>query len=100
VVRLSRGSFRAEAFAVVEKRLAEARAELEPAIRALHGCLHYWVGIDAASNTMLNVSLWMSMADARQMETLTPMLALASEFVRLGVTFERPITNYDCLWEI
>jgi hypothetical protein len=34
------------------------------------------------------------------METLAPMLALASEFISLGVLFERPITNYESLWEI
>ncbi len=39
-------------------------------------------------------------AAAKQMETLAPMLALAAEFVGLGVTFERPITNYEILWQI
>jgi hypothetical protein len=34
------------------------------------------------------------------METLAPMLALAAEFTNLGVTFERPITNYETLWKI
>jgi len=100
VVRLSRGRFDAARFAAVERRLAESRVGLEPAIRALDGCLHYWAGIDAVSNTMVNISVWASLADAKQMDTLAPMLALASEFVHLGVTFERPITNYDCLWEI
>ena len=100
VVRLSRGRFETDRFAAVEKRLAEARAGLAPAIRALDGCLHYWAGIDALSNTMVNISVWASVADAKQMDTLAPMLALASEFAQLGVTFERPITNYDCLWEI
>jgi len=28
------------------------------------------------------------------------MLALAGEFSKLGVNFERPIINYDVLWEI
>jgi hypothetical protein len=41
------------------------------------------------------VSVWRTLEDARPMETLAPMLALAGEFVALGVTFERPITNHD-----
>lgn len=100
VVRLSRGRFDAGQFEVVEKKMAESRVALEPAIRALRGCLHYWVGIDRVSNTIVNISVWQSLADARQMETLAPMLALAAEFVQLGVTFERPICNYETLWEL
>jgi hypothetical protein len=38
--------------------------------------------------------------DAKQMDTLVPMLALAGEFVKLGVVFERPITNYETLWQL
>jgi hypothetical protein len=34
------------------------------------------------------------------METLSSMLALAAEFSKLGVIFERPIINYDILWEV
>lgn len=49
---------------------------------------------------MINVSVWQSLADAKQMETLAPMLALTKEFIDLGVTFERPIINYDTVWEI
>jgi hypothetical protein len=62
--------------------------------------MQYWVGIDRTTNTMVNVSVWASLADAKQMETLAPMLALAGEFVERGVVFERPIANYETLWEI
>ena len=34
------------------------------------------------------------------METLTEMKLLADEFTKLGVRFERPINNYEVLWEI
>ena len=34
------------------------------------------------------------------MQTLAPMLALAEEFSREGVSFERPILNYQTLWVI
>jgi len=32
--------------------------------------------------------------------SLAPMLALAAEFTTESVVFERPITNYETLWEI
>jgi hypothetical protein len=34
------------------------------------------------------------------MRTLGPMLALAEEFTREGVRFERPIINYETLWTV
>ncbi len=49
---------------------------------------------------MVNVSIWATLADARQMDTLAPMLALAKDFAALGVTFERPILNYETLWTL
>ncbi len=52
------------------------------------------------SHTLINVSVWKTMDDARQMDTLAPMLALAGEFIELGIEFERPIHNYLTLWEI
>jgi hypothetical protein len=100
VLRLSRGSFAADNYAVIRDRLERAQSSLIPAITTLRGCLHYWAGIDQTSSTMVNISVWASLDDARQMETLAPMLALASEFTALGVRFERPITNYQSLWEI
>ena len=100
IVRISRGSFKPDDYDKIAKRLDEARRALVPGIRQLDGCLHYWAGIDHHSNTMVNVSVWRSLADAKQMETLASMLALAGEFGRLGVNFERPIINYEVLWEI
>ena len=100
IVRISRGSFKPDDYDKIAKRLDEAQRALVPGIRQLDGCLHYWAGIDHHSNTMVNVSVWRSLADAKQMDTLAPMLALAGEFSKLGVDFERPIINYDVLWEI
>ena len=57
--------------------------------------MHYWSGIDRTTSTMINVSVWKSLSNAKQMETLPSMLALASEFVKLGVVFERPVANYE-----
>jgi quinol monooxygenase YgiN len=97
VVRISRGFIKPDDYDTIAKRLEEARQTLVPGIRQLHGCLHYSAGIDHQSNTMVNVSVWRSLTDARQMETLAPMLALADEFSQLGVNFERPIVNYEVL---
>jgi hypothetical protein len=49
---------------------------------------------------MVNVSVWRSLNDAQQMQTLVPMQALAEEFTREGVRFERPIINYETLWQV
>ncbi len=100
VVRISRGAFEPAAYSAIQERLIDSKKTLIPAIRALHGCLHYYVGIDVTSNTMINVSVWASLEDAKQMDKLAPMLALAAEFTKLGVRFERPIPNYETLWEL
>ncbi|HEY5950479.1 MAG TPA: hypothetical protein VIV40_33540 [Kofleriaceae bacterium] len=100
VIRISKASFAKESYADVKARLDESRAMLEPAIRALRGCLNYWAAIDPVTNTMVNVSMWETRQDAKQLDRLTPMLALAGEFVSLGVSFEAPITNSDVLWEL
>ncbi len=100
VVRISRGSFAPEQYDAVRSRLDAAQNSLIPAIRQLHGCVHYFAAIDRESSSMVNVSVWQTLADARQMQSLAPMLALAEEFTREGVRFERPVVNYETLWEI
>lgn len=100
VLRLSKGRFAADRYAIVRQRLDDAQQTLMPAIRALGGCLHFWAGVDPVSNTLVNISVWASLEDARQMDTLAPMRALAGEFTELGVAFERPIANYETLWEV
>jgi hypothetical protein len=100
VVRISRGSFPPEKYEEVARRLSAARATLIPAIQELEGCLHYFAGIDRESSSMVNVSVWRSLAHARQMRTLAPMLALAEEFTRQGVRFERPVVDYETSWEM
>jgi len=100
IVRVSRGSFEPAAYPEIRARLIESKRTLIPAIRALHGCLHFYAAIDSASSMMINASVWESPQDARQMDTLAPMLALAAEFVKLGVRFDRPILNYEVLWDL
>ncbi len=100
VVRISRGFFKPDECDKSAKRLEEAQQTPAPGLLQLNGCLHYWAGIDHQPNTMVNVSVWRSPADAKQMETLAPMLALADESSQLGVNVERPIVNYEVLWQI
>ena len=100
IVRISRGSFAPEKYESIRARLDAAQASLVPAIRQLAGCLHFFAAIDRESSSMVNVSVWRSLADAQQMQRLGPMLALAEDFTREGVRFERPIVNYQSLWVV
>ena len=41
---------------------------LEPALRQLRGLLHYYVAVDEQESTMINVSVWTGLAEAKQMD--------------------------------
>ena len=99
-VRISKGQYRPELHAEVTARLDASSKSLVPAIRAMPGCLSYWVGSDPTSNTMVNVSVWDTLEHAQAMGSLPQMAALAKEFIGLGVEFERPIVNYPVLWQL
>ncbi len=99
VVRISQGRFDRERAGEVEARLRESRDSLEPALRRLQGLLAYYVGVDAATGTMTNTSLWASRDDAQQMSRLPEMLRLRGEFEALGIEFD-PITNHEVLWQL
>lgn len=100
IVRISKGRYAPTLHDEVTRRMDAASVTLVPAIRALPGCLSYWVGTDHASGTMVNVSVWDTMDHANAMSTLPEMAALAREFIGLGVEFERPIVNYETLWHV
>jgi hypothetical protein len=100
VIRISIGKFDADKATLVEEKLRESQARLESGIRALRGNIAYYVGVDRSNHAMHNVSVWETVADANQMATFAPMLALAGEFVALGVRFDRPILNCDTLWQL
>ncbi len=99
VVRVSQGFFEPALAQSVSTKLDEGRATLEPALKRLRGLLHYYVAVDSVSNSMVNVSVWKSLADAKQMDSLREMLAQRDVFVSLGVKFQ-PIRNYTGLWSI
>jgi hypothetical protein len=98
VIRISIGKFDADVAELVERKLAESRAHLETGIRRMNGNIAYYVGFDRTNKAMHNVSFWETVADANQMASFAPMLALGKEFAELGVRFERPILNCDTLW--
>jgi sugar (pentulose or hexulose) kinase len=100
VVRISLGRFDADKYEVVRELLDESQKTLIPAILALKGIQHYYVGIDKENNAMTNVSIWDTREDAQQMASLQAMLDLAKVFIDAGVRFERPMTNHTTLWSI
>lgn len=87
-------------FAELKKMMAEAVTVLEPGIRRMRGLIHFYAGEDEAVSSLVNVSLWRTLEDAKQLDTYQPMLDLGKEFARKGATFERPIMNYASQWEI
>jgi quinol monooxygenase YgiN len=99
VVRISRGWFEPHQFDTVKKMLADGETTLVPAIRKLSGLLHYYVGIDQRTNSMMNVSIWESDAAASRMSTLKEMLDQRDIFVAAGIRFD-PLANYEPVWEI
>ena len=99
-VRISKGSYPPQLHNKVSARLNASSETLIPAIRRLSGCMSYYVGSDAASNTMVNVSVWDTLEHAQAMSSLAEMTALGEEFARMGVTFERPIINYEAMWQL
>ena len=100
IVRISKGKYPLAHHSEVTQRLEESAKTLVPAIRQLPGCVSYFVGSEASSATMVNVSVWDTLEHANAMSSLAPMLALAKEFIELGVEFERPIINYPVLWQM
>ena len=75
VVRISRGRFAPGNYGEVKRLIDESATPLVPAIQPLNGLLYYQAAVDAVTNTVVNVSIWESEEDAKQMDTLAPMLA-------------------------
>lgn len=99
VVRISTGHFTSQQFDEVERLIRNSLASLGPPIRALDGLLYYHVGVDRATSTVVNVSIWETETAARQMDALAPMLAQRPIMAAAGVRFD-PIVNYVPLWKI
>jgi hypothetical protein len=99
VVRISKGRFELANLEEAERLLADSERALREPLQALDGLLHYYVGIDRELGYLTNVSVWETLEDAHQMDTLQPMLAQRPILEAAGVEFEK-ITNHETLWEI
>ena len=99
VVRISKGRFDASKAAQAERVLASSEQALLAPLSRLPGLLHYYVGIDREKGYLTNVSIWDSLTNAHQMDTLAEMLAQRPILEAAGVTFEA-ITNHETLWTI
>ena len=51
------------------------------------------------TSTVVNMSIWVDLDTAQQMDTLAPMLAQRPILEQAGVQFDR-IANYEPLWTI
>lgn len=100
VVRVSVLRCKPEQFPEIKRMMAASKTVLEEGIRRMRGLIHYYAGEDEAVSSLTNVSIWQSLADAKQMDTFQPMLALGKEFAAKGATFEQPIMKYLTLWQI
>jgi hypothetical protein len=100
VLRVSVLRCQPEHFARLKKLMAESLAMLEPGIRPMRGLIHFYAGEDETGYALINISIWQTVADAKQLDTFQPMLDLGKVFVSQGAIFERPILNYTSQWEI
>ena len=99
VVRVSILNIPAVHLDAASQLMEEAEAALG-GIRKLPGLLAYFVGIDRSTSQLSNVSVWDTDENAKAMSTFQPMLDLARVFAEIpGVTFVRPIPNFEGLWQ-
>jgi hypothetical protein len=99
VVRISKGQVRPDQLAHAERVLVDSGVALRQPLEALDGLIHYYVGIDHELGYVTNVSVWETLEQAHQMDSLAPMLAQRPILEAAGVDFET-ITNHETLWTI
>jgi len=99
VVRISKGRFVPEKYDEVKRLIVESAIPLRPAIQALDGLLYYHAGLDADTNTIVNVSIWETEQAACQMDKLPAMLAQRPILEAAGVEFDK-IANYEPAWKL
>jgi hypothetical protein len=99
VVRISGGSVASGRLADAERMLQESEAALREPLQELHGLLHFYTGIDRQLGRVTNVSVWQTLEDAHQLDSLQAMLAQRPVGEAAGVSFET-ITNHELLWTI
>jgi hypothetical protein len=99
VVRISHGRFDPAKMDEAEQLLIDSDAALREPLQQLRGLVHYYVGIDREQGFLANVSVWETLEDAHQMDSLQAMLDQRPILEAAGIGFE-PITNHDTVWTI
>ena len=64
------------------------------------GFRQFHAGADEGTLSLVNVSYWDTLEDAKQMDAFQPMLDLGKRFTEAGARFERPIMNYTEAWRL
>ncbi|WP_244547141.1 hypothetical protein [Bradyrhizobium sp. Gha] len=80
--------------------MIDADEVLRPGVEAMPGLLDFYAGDDETTSSLTNVSVWVDLESAKQLDHFQPMLDLGKEFVAKGATFERPVMNYTTLWQL
>jgi hypothetical protein len=99
VVRISHGRFDPAKMDEAEQLLIDSEPALREPLQQLRGLVHYYVGIDREQGFLTNVSVWETLEDAHQMDSLQAMLDQRPILQAAGISFE-PITNHDTVWTI
>jgi hypothetical protein len=84
----------------MRQMMIEAEKALRAGIESMRGLLAFYVGADEITSSLANVSLWVDLDAAKQLDRFQPMLDSGKEFVAKGAAFERPIMNYVPLWQL
>ena len=100
IVRVSIIRCAPDKFAGLQQMMVEAEKVLRPGIEAMRGFLAFYAGADETTSSLTNVSFWVDLDTAKQLDRYQPMLDLGKEFVAKGAAFERPVMNYMTLWQL
>jgi len=80
--------------------MIDVERALRPGIESMRGLLAFYAGADEATSSLTNVSIWVDLDAAQQLDRFQPMLDAGKEFVAKGAIFERPIMNHATLWQL
>jgi hypothetical protein len=100
IVRVSILRCPSDRFGEMRQMMVEAEKVLRPGIEVMPGLVAFYVGADEATSSLTNVSLWVDLDAAKQLDRFQPMLDSGKPFVAKGAIFERPIMNYTTLWQL
>jgi hypothetical protein len=100
VIRVSILTIPTEHLEQAEHMMVEAESSLA-GIHDLPGLRAYFAGVDRTTSQLSNVSIWDNAEHAQAMSTFQPMLDLAAAISTAipGVTFLRPIPNFENVWQ-